>query len=92
MVRENIYSLVAIYDEDNFDSGDKTENVASGVIIGQSKEDVFIVTNYHAISSQQNPYCVFYYSEEKNNNEFYLLNINGYSEVYDIAVVSIKKM
>lgn len=65
----------------------------SGVIIGESGEDLFIVTNYHVIAGTTDLTVTFSLSEnqaDENATKNASATVKGYDSTKDIAVISVK--
>ncbi len=68
----------------------QSESAGSGVIIGQTDEELIILTNYHVVSNSNELSCVFSFDESSDEPMAVQAYIKGYDSERDIAVVSIK--
>lgn len=93
VVEKTMPSLVAIscksissneeYGPDYFKNSSYTESSGSGIIVGKSSSEVFILTNYHVIENVEEIRVQFI------NGKDYIANIKGLKKENDIALLSI---
>ncbi|MCR5595245.1 MAG: trypsin-like peptidase domain-containing protein [Lachnospiraceae bacterium] len=70
-----------------------TEGAGSGVIIGQTDEELLILTNYHVVEGNQSLSVVFSWEEGAgsiDNNEVIYATVKDYDAARDIAVIAIE--
>ena len=70
---------------DWFNNESQQEGTGSGIIFGETDEDVYIVTNQHVIEDSKNVVVTFF------NSENITAQVIGYDVEYDLAVLSINK-
>lgn len=67
----------------------ESESAGSGIIIGQSDEELIILTNYHVVSDSKELTVVFSFDEDSEEPDAVTANVKGYDEERDIAVIAI---
>lgn len=68
-----------------------SESCGSGIIIGETDDELLVVTNYHVIEGSQTLTVVFSYDEESENPDAVEAHIKGYDSKKDLAVIAISK-
>ncbi|MCT4686147.1 S1C family serine protease [Vallitalea sp.] len=71
--------------KDWFNNQYEQEGTGSGIIFGENKDDIYIVTNQHVIDGARNVVVTFFNSENIN------AKVVGYERDYDLAVLSVAK-
>ncbi len=77
-----VQTMFGTYSEDS-------ESCGSGIIIGQTDDELIIVTNYHVISGSNELTVVFSYDEDSEDPTAAEAQVKGYEEDKDIAVIAI---
>ena len=67
----------------------ESESCGSGVIIGQTDDELLIVTNYHVIEGNNTLTVVFSYDEKNEEPQAVEAYAKGYDEDKDLAVIAI---
>lgn len=68
-----------------------SESCGSGIIIGETDDELLVVTNNHVISGSQQLTVVFSYDESNKNPDAVQAHVKGYDSKKDLAVIAIAK-
>ena len=68
-----------------------SESCGSGIIIGETDQELLIATNNHVISGSKTLTVVFSYDEDSDKPEAVEAYIKGYDSKKDLAVIGISK-
>lgn len=77
-----VQTMFGTYSEDS-------ESCGSGIIIGQTDDELIIVTNYHVVADSNELTVVFSYDEDSEDPTAVEAKVKGYDEDKDIAVIAI---
>lgn len=67
----------------------ESESEGSGVIIGETDDELLILTNYHVVEGNDSLSVLFSYQEDSDDPEIATAKVKDYDENEDIAVISI---
>lgn len=68
-----------------------SESCGSGIIIGETEEELLVVTNNHVIEGNQTLTVVFSFDENSQNPDAVEAHVKGYDSKKDLAVIAISK-
>jgi len=68
-----------------------SESCGSGIIIGETEEELLVVTNNHVIEGNQTLTVVFSFDENSQNPDAVEAHVKGYDSQKDLAVIAISK-
>lgn len=77
-----VRTMFGTYQQDSESSG-------SGIIIGENKTELLIVTNYHVVSGSKDLSVVFSYDEDSDEPSLVSARLKGYVSDKDLAVISV---
>lgn len=68
-----------------------SESCGSGIIIGETDDELLVVTNNHVIEGNQTLTVVFSYDEDSEKPDAVQAHVKGYDSKKDLAVIAISK-